>query len=95
MDKRIEGILRPMTPYSKIVDRMTEVKGVGKTTALTILAYLPDLDSLSCGQMVSLWTCPSTGNPARRDPENLFMAAGQRSENACIWQPNVQLDTMM
>jgi hypothetical protein len=33
---------------------MTEVKGVGKTIALTILAYLPDLDSLSRVQKVSL-----------------------------------------
>ena len=54
VDKRIEGILTSNEALCTTVDRMTEVKGVGRTTALTILSYLPDLDTLTRGQMVSL-----------------------------------------
>lgn len=54
VDQRIEEIRCSNNTMAGLVNRMTEIKGVGKTTAYTVLAYLPSLETISRGKMVSL-----------------------------------------
>ena len=54
MDDRIEELIESDAELTKRVKAMTSIKGVGTTTAYTILAYLPELETLSRGQLISL-----------------------------------------
>jgi transposase len=85
VDKRIEGILASNDSLTKLVDRMTEVKGVGKTTALTILAYLPDLDSLSRGQMVSLSGLAPFNRESGKTRSRAFIQGGRAKVRKCLY----------
>lgn len=85
VDKRIEGILTSNEALCTTVDRMTKVKGVGRTTALTILSYLPDLDTLTRGQMVSLTGLAPFNRESGKTRSRAFIQGGRAKVRKCLY----------
>lgn len=85
VDARIEGIAIANKTISGLVERMTQVKGVGRTTAFTVLAYLPDLDTLTRGQMVALAGLAPFNRESGKTKSKAFIHGGRAKVRKCLY----------
>ena len=85
LELRIEEILTMNERLSKRVTRMTELKGVGKTTACTILAYLPDLETMTRGQLVSLVGLAPYNKESGKTKSKAHIHGGRAKIRKCLF----------
>ncbi len=85
VDARIEGIEASDKAISGLVARMTELKGVGRTTVFTVLAYLPPLETLSRGQMVALAGLAPYNRESGKTRSKAFICGGRAKVRKCLY----------
>lgn len=81
----IEGIAIRNKTISGLVERMTQIKGVGRTTAFTILAYMPDLETMTRGQMVSLAGLAPFNRESGKSKSKAFIQGGRGKIKKCLF----------
>lgn len=85
VDQQIEQIIQADQILENRVEKMTQVKGVGKITAYTILAYLPDLETLSRGQMISLVGLAPFNRESGKTKGKAFIHGGRAKVRRCLY----------
>lgn len=85
VDQQIEQIIQDDQALKERVEKMTQVKGVGNTTAYTILAYLPDLETLSRGQMISLAGLAPFNRESGKTKGKAFIQGGRAKVRRCLY----------
>lgn len=85
MDNRIEELIESNAELTKRVKAMTSIKGVGITTAYTILAYLPELETLSRGQLISLAGLAPFDRESGKTKKKAFIHGGRAKVRKCLY----------
>ena len=85
VDQQIEQIIQVDQALKERVEKMTQVKGVGTTTAYTILAYLPALETLSRGQMISLVGLAPFNRESGKTKGKAFIHGGRAKVRRCLY----------
>jgi transposase len=85
MDNRIKELIESNAELTKRVKAMTSIKGVGTTTAYTILAYLPELETLSRGQLISLAGLAPFDRESGKTKKKAFIHGGRAKVRKCLY----------
>ena len=85
MDHRIEQLIDSNAELVRRVKKMTSIKGVGTTTAYTILAYLPELETMSRGQLISLAGLAPFDRESGKTKKKAFIHGGRAKVRKCLY----------
>lgn len=85
VDTLIDETICQNEALSQSVDRITEVKGVGKTTAHALLAYMPELETLSRAQLISLAGLAPFNKDSGTTKQKAFIHGGRAKIRRCLY----------
>ena len=87
IEAALDALLASCPELATKVKALSSVKGVGKLTALALLAWLPELGSLSCGQAAALCGVAPFTRQSGQWKGKSFISGGRAKVRAALYMP--------